>query len=645
MGKEAAGCSLLSLMLFAALPAYGDYELDELPVVLSASRLRQPIKDAPAAVTVIDHEMIKASGSRTLPDLLRLVPGFIVGQLNGNTASVTNQGLADAYSRQMQVLIDGRSIYSPLYGGVNWTDIPIAIADIERIEVVRGPNAATFGANSFLGVINIITREPGTEQGNHFEWTQGSEGVSELTYRRSGIEGDWRYRLTLSQSADRGFAGLYDSQRTEKTNFRGEYQVDPQNQLQLQAGYVGGVRGQGRAEDSDQRDRGVNSGFALVRWTQRNETDDEWWLQYFHDQRSASEKQAYQTIPGLVLDYGMDTRRDDIEFQRTLALSPTVRTSWGGQFRYDAARSLGLLGTTDWVGSNLGRLFGNLEWRLLPSIVANGGVMVERTRLTPWSISPRLAVNWEFVQHHTLRASWGEAERTPTIFEAKANSAIKLNGDLLKQIYFVSTVPHAEKNETTELAYIVEAPSISLSGELRIFASQLKELLATSAVPFSGQLMPNLCGDPNYQCAQSFTNQDNLNLKGVDFTIHWSPFDTTRIYYSGASLLASSSTSNRKELIKQTPRYTESFLLDQQLPSNLRLGIGFYNVDSMKWAGGDQQTGYHKVDVRLAYRFTMPQGQSGELAWVVENASKPTFDFYGYVKPPRVSSLRLSMDF
>ncbi len=124
--------------------------LDELPVVLSVSRLSQPVSDAPAAVTVIDQDMIRASGFRDIPDLLRLVPGFSVAYTRDNTWAAGYHGLGDAYSRRFQVLVDGRSIYSPHYGAVNWTDLPLAIDDIERIEVVRGPNAAVYGANAFV---------------------------------------------------------------------------------------------------------------------------------------------------------------------------------------------------------------------------------------------------------------------------------------------------------------------------------------------------------------------------------------------------------------------------------------------------------------------------------------------------------------
>src|SRR5664279_1746538 len=108
--------------------------LQDLPVVLSASRLSQPLSEAPNAVTVIDRQMIVASGFRTIADLFRLVPGMYVGNSGANTQIVSLNGITDQYSRRMQVLVDGRSIYLPPMGGVNWQDIPLLINDIERIE-------------------------------------------------------------------------------------------------------------------------------------------------------------------------------------------------------------------------------------------------------------------------------------------------------------------------------------------------------------------------------------------------------------------------------------------------------------------------------------------------------------------------------
>ena len=132
--------------LLSSLPCLATDEFfSEFPVVLSASRLVQPINEAPAAVTVIDRETIRASGVRELADIFRLVPGMTVGRRTGHAPALGFHGFSGGYFRQFQVLVDGVSIYNPLWGGTEWGELPFAIEDVDRIEVVRGPNAATYG--------------------------------------------------------------------------------------------------------------------------------------------------------------------------------------------------------------------------------------------------------------------------------------------------------------------------------------------------------------------------------------------------------------------------------------------------------------------------------------------------------------------
>lgn len=147
-----------------------DY-FQEFPVVLSASRLSQPLSEAPNAMTVIDRKMIDASGFRSIADLFKLVPGMYVSYFKGSEPIVSYHGTTDPYARRMQVMIDGRSVYMPPNNMVDWYTLPITMDDIERVEVVRGPAAASYGANSTQGVINIITRDAGAVDGANLSYT------------------------------------------------------------------------------------------------------------------------------------------------------------------------------------------------------------------------------------------------------------------------------------------------------------------------------------------------------------------------------------------------------------------------------------------------------------------------------------------
>ena len=134
-----------------------DFLSDQPMTVTSATRLKQEVRNVPASVTIIDRSMIEASSATSIIELLRLVPGFQVGCRYGNECTATYHGLSSEHNTRLHILVNGRSVYDPVFGGALWYALPISIDEIESIEVLRGPNAAAYGANSFSGVVNIKT--------------------------------------------------------------------------------------------------------------------------------------------------------------------------------------------------------------------------------------------------------------------------------------------------------------------------------------------------------------------------------------------------------------------------------------------------------------------------------------------------------
>src|SRR5579864_2295344 len=156
--------------------------------VVTAARREQPVDEVPAAVDVITAEEIKASGAVNLWDLLRYRPGMNV--IDGHTTTSANRGIvsirgfAEEYTRNVLVLVDGRKVYSAESGGAYWDQLPVQMQDIERIEIIRGPNAALYGSGAGLGVINILTKKPSgktsaalDEQGGNRDTVQSAESV------------------------------------------------------------------------------------------------------------------------------------------------------------------------------------------------------------------------------------------------------------------------------------------------------------------------------------------------------------------------------------------------------------------------------------------------------------------------------------
>ena len=176
-----------------------------LPQVLTATRLKQSPAAVPGSMTVLDSALIRASGARDIPELLRLVPGMMIGYGAGNQPTVNYHGSNVNDARRMQVLIDGRSVYRAGLATVDWSDIPLAMEDIERIEVFRGPNTVSYGANALMAVVNILTRKPVDSHGTRLKVTRGQRGINDwYASQGSGWEGG-DLRLSLSGMQDDGF--------------------------------------------------------------------------------------------------------------------------------------------------------------------------------------------------------------------------------------------------------------------------------------------------------------------------------------------------------------------------------------------------------------------------------------------------------
>jgi iron complex outermembrane receptor protein len=206
---------LVPNLSFAQDFAFGDQEM---PVVLSVTRLKQAVADAPASITIIDRQMISQSGAREIPDLLRLVPGMVVGYENGWDAFVSYHGTSADMARRMQVLIDGRSVFQPSLAFVDWIGLPLELDDIDRIEVVRGPNAAAYGSNSFLAVVNIITRNPADLPTVRAYTRQGSDGINDNLVSYAGVKNQLSWRISANDRADSGFDKYFNKVSLKDAN-------------------------------------------------------------------------------------------------------------------------------------------------------------------------------------------------------------------------------------------------------------------------------------------------------------------------------------------------------------------------------------------------------------------------------------------
>lgn len=218
---------------------FGD---DQVPMVLTPARLRQPQSQVPASVTVIDRELIEASGAREIYQLLQLVPGMSAVKVDGNVPTVSYHGTQSRDVRRMLVMIDGRSQYLPGLARVMWNDFPIEIEDIERIEVTRGPAAAAYGANAFQGVINIITRHPQDVSGSSVAVRGGNNEVRDWRVSAADSKDGVSSRVTVASRHDAGYTEPFrgeprrDSKSVQTINLRSHIEINERDSLEFMAG-------------------------------------------------------------------------------------------------------------------------------------------------------------------------------------------------------------------------------------------------------------------------------------------------------------------------------------------------------------------------------------------------------------------------
>lgn len=199
--------SLISMTAFQAHGQSSDFDIiDKSNVVLTPTRLKQPISEVPGSVTVITADMLTSYGINSVPEALRLVPGMAVTQISGGDYTINYHGSNATAPRRMNVLIDGMSVYRSAFAQVDWTMLPVAIEDIERIEVTRGPNSASYGPNSMLAIINIITKHPNESAGTTVSGSVGSRDSRTATVRHGGkIGNSTNYWLTFDRRESSGF--------------------------------------------------------------------------------------------------------------------------------------------------------------------------------------------------------------------------------------------------------------------------------------------------------------------------------------------------------------------------------------------------------------------------------------------------------
>ncbi|MEP6592616.1 MAG: TonB-dependent receptor [Acidobacteriota bacterium] len=389
--------------------------------ITSASRKEQRAGDVPAAVYIITRDDIRRSGMTTVPDLLRLVPGVQVAQINASKWAVSVRGFNNLASNKVLVLVDGRSIYNPLFASVFWDTEDLMLEDVDRIEVIRGPGGAVWGANAVNGVINIITRPATDTPGLLVRAGAGTFDGSGVAIRYGGATRQGAYRSYAQLSTHGGSVGppgVADDHWLSGTGgFRGDWAIGPEAFMLQSSVAAGQERPLWMSLDPTLGPQARSGGVSetqvanvLGRWTRTRVNGATLQLQSFVD--LAHRREA-------IGNYQRGTGDLDAVYHTSLGRRHDLVL--GGGYRYIREAMDGGTGyrfIPNRAQQHLVNAFAQDEIALAGRrIVATLGAKVEQATGVGASLEPTARLMWHFAPAQHLWGAVAKAVRTPSLID------------------------------------------------------------------------------------------------------------------------------------------------------------------------------------------------------------------------------------
>lgn len=604
---------LCILALALALPAWSAVEeapgagILALPEVLTPSRLAQPRSDVPGSVTIIDQQLITASGARSLVEVLRLVPGMSVTHRDGWNPVVSYHGTTYRDNRRMQVLVDGRSIYQAGLATIDWNDIPLDIRDIERIEVHRGPNSASYGANAFLGVIQIITRRAGDEPGLSMSVRRGSLHTEDYHLAHSGHWQSGAWRISAGSLRDTGFderrdgTERRDSQHRKFVQGTVSLELSPVLHWDVWGGYSD-ARYDEELSDATMRttpDPEVRDSFFSSRWRWEPAPNRNIQAQLSYSEQRESIDWLACAPPGLLsvtsaasevcgqVNEDGDNSRTDFDLQDTWT-GNDWKLMYGTHFQHKRVESETFYNGVRKRDSI--QFFLQGEWRFHPQWRINlGGLYENEERLDDYFM-PRGALIWQPHPEHSFRAVYSEAVRAPDLFETEADWSYlvrgispSVNGPV--DSYYPYTAqgnPNLEEEriQSREYGYYGRVSDWGLELDIKFFTDRFSNLITRSLT------LEN----------QQPRNTTSLQQRGYEVELDWQPTPILRTRLSYARIRSSTIDFREQDF---TPDHSGSALVSWQFAQGWQVSAAYY------YARPINSRKFSRADFRLAKRLQL----------------------------------------
>ena len=517
--------------------------------VTTVSRTESTVQKSPAAVFVITQEMIQRSGATAIPELFRMVPGMDVARIDGNKWAISSRGFNDRFVGKQLVQIDGRSLFTPVNGGIYWDTVGYVLEDIERIEVIRGPGGSVWGANAVNGIINIITKSAKDTQGVLIGVGGGTEERGVAQFRYGGKAGEDLYFRVYGKGFDRepqfSLAGNPNDQSTSgRGGFRLDWLPSGPNTLTLSGEYSHTVSGRRDVRPttnappyfySNIEDEVTSAGNLLVRWNHDLGNDSNWALQAYWNRFER------HTTSGL---FAFNVNTFDVDFQHQLPLGERQKFVYGAGYRLDDIFFQGSTPNNNAMVNNafaVGPALVKHNFQILSvfaqdtitlvedRLAFTAGLKLEHNDYTGIEYQPTGRLLWTPTPRQSAWFAVSRAVRTPTIIENDIQVGLLPTG--AGGTNFVRTLPNqglgAEELLAFELGYRIQ-PTPKLSFDTALFYNEYDNLIVS--VP--GAKTPNFPTPATSTTPLTRDNQMRGETYGAELAATYRVFENWRLHGS-----------------------------------------------------------------------------------------------------------------
>ena len=571
----------------------GGLSIDELlnVTVTSAGQKEQKLSDVAAAISVITSNDIERSGATNIPDLLRYVPGVEVAQSNNSAVSVGIRGFDGVFDSKLLVLVDGRSIYDPIFGGVDWQFQRMMMDNIDRIEVIRGPGATVWGANAVDGVINIITKDSTDTQGGLVSTIYGTkdQGTGSFRYGLAPMQG-LTLRLygqyeNISDSSPLPENPKFDDGQNIVGGFRADYRPDSDDHFRLssdvQTSQAGDAQFFGGAlfpPTYNQTGDDENVNFV---WEHNFESDNQLTVQSYYD------RFARNSDPGdLAISAKVQTADVQVRHTLPLHLLPIKQElTYGIEYR-EVSSELTPSRIVGW--SPLGRddqtfsAFAQTDLHLIDDVLTlTMGSKLDHNDYTGFEVQPSVRLLWKIDSKNSVWASVSRAVREPAIADDDVTGGFVGNPNLKSEVL-----------KAYEFGYRVQ-PMEELSFDISCFYNDYNNLIEDFTPP--GLFLPEV---EQFRKAQTYGVEPSFTAQIQSWWKLTGSYSLLETHFDNSGVPAGFIYSTTPvEAVGPTNQFSLRNSFD--LPNHISIDVGGRFVDKVAGANG-----YFAADVRVAWKPT-----------------------------------------